>query len=174
MRTTDLKRFLAYAINLILIFAVAPAVGVMLTPAAPAQADVRGTIWVDARVSGAWPIASAVRYVEPYTGTTMRLGPCHTGTKCIVIRERASLPAAWGAVTYIGYPLTTIALNPRRRGVSAAQRYHIVVHELGHANGIMTHARSCTSIMYYNVHCPSGQLAPMRFSAAELATLRGN
>ncbi len=129
------------------------------------------TVWIDVRVNSAWPVRRAVGFVDRYTGSQARFGRCHAGSRCIVIRESWRMPSQWGAVTRPGYPKTTLTLNPHRRWTSWSQRLHILVHELGHAYGLYTHPRSCTSIMYHNVHCRNGRLAPLLFTTAQRRTM---
>jgi hypothetical protein len=140
----------------------------------PAQAAVIRTVWVDVRVNSAWPVARAVSVVDAYTGTRMRFGRCRAEARCLVIREDAGLPGQWAAVTNLGYPITRIRLNPHRRVRPYAERQHTLVHELGHAMGVYTHNPRCVSVMYYNMRCPNGRLAPAGFTAAERRALHRN
>jgi hypothetical protein len=158
-----------------LLTALTVAITAALVSLAPSAADAAPrTVYVDGAVNSAWPVASAMSFVDTYTGSHMVRGHCHTGYKCIVIRENWSINRSWGAVTYPGNPTTTMQLNPRRRTTSYTQRLHILAHELGHANGIYSHNPHCTSIMYYNVQCPGGRYAPLSFTSAEKAILRAN
>ncbi len=131
-------------------------------------------IWVDTQVNAAWPTAAAVRYVDRFTSSRLTIGRCHAGSRCVVIREDNGLPAAWGAATWPGSPTTLINLNPARRTTDHTERMHILVHELGHAQGIFDHAQACTSIMYGGVRCPNGDYAPLRFTAAQQRILRAH
>jgi len=130
------------------------------------------TVWVDASVSRSWPVAATVRDIDRYTGTVARLGRCHTGSACVVIRESRTLPLAWPAATYPAGSKSTIKLNARRTISSSRDRYHILLHELGHAFGIYTHDRTCTSAMYSYVRCPGNRYAPNSFTSAQRAILR--
>lgn len=168
-----MKRLILRVIAVLAVVATAVVAFAVATSPTPAQAASSKIVWVDVSTSKKWPTSKAIRIVDKYTGTTMKLGKCHTGAKCIVIRESGKLPRSWGAATYPGAK-TKLLLNKNRRSVSYAQRLHILVHELGHANGIYTHTRTCVSVMYSNVRCPSGRLAPLTFTAAERRTLRAN
>jgi hypothetical protein len=139
----------------------------------PAQAAA-GVVYVDVAVNQAWPVSRAVAYVDTFTRSTMRFGQCRNGSRCIAIRENWSINPSWGAVTYPGSPRTTMQLNPYRRTTSYDQRLHILVHELGHANGVYEHTATCASIMYFNVQCPGGRFAPLTFTAAERVILAAN
>ena len=134
------------------------------------------TVWVDAKVSAVWQVTSAVKFVDRYTGTRMRLGTCHKGAECIVIREKWNMDGNVAGMTYLnGTPTTKIHLNARNRGwMSWGQRYNTVIHELGHARGILTHDRRCNSVMYESTNCNrgSGRVAPRTFTAAEKSILR--
>jgi hypothetical protein len=145
-----------------------------LVSASPANAANSSTIWVDVRVSSVWPVTRAVSLVDSYTGTTMRYGSCRAGARCLVIREDRGLPWQWAAATYPGSPVTRIKLNPSRRGSPYAQRLHTLLHELGHARGLYAHNSRCTSVMYYSMRCPNGNLAPNTFTSSERRTLRRN
>jgi hypothetical protein len=131
-------------------------------------------VFVDVDADSAWPVPQAISYVDTFTGSTMRLGQCRNGYACIAIREDWGINPAWGAVTYPSSPRTDMRLNPYRRTSSYDQRLHILVHELGHANGVNEHTTTCTSIMYFNVQCPDGEIAPLTFTAAERVLLATN
>lgn len=145
-------------------------VGVVPNPAQAAG----GVVYVDVDVDEAWPVSRAVTYVDALTRSTMRVGECRNGYTCVAIRENWDINPAWGAVTYPSSPRTDLQLNPYRRTASYDQRLHILVHELGHANGVYEHTATCTSIMYFNVQCPDGHVAPLTFTAAERVILAMN
>jgi hypothetical protein len=119
-------------------------------------------------------VSATVRDIDRYTGSVVRFGRCHAGSACIVIRESRSLPLAWPAATYVDGSRSTIKINARRHITSAAERYHILLHELGHAFGIYTHDRRCVTTMYSYVRCPSGRVAPNTFSSTQRTILRGH
>jgi hypothetical protein len=137
-----------------------------------AVAQTPRTVWIDAAVSRAWPVSATVRDIDRYTGTVARLGRCHAGSYCVVIRESRTLPMAWPAATYPAGSKSTITLNARRTIASSRDRYHILVHELGHAFGIYNHDPRCTTAMFSYVRCPGGGFAPNSFSSAQRAILR--
>lgn len=149
---------------------------IMLTLVVPSASAAAATpiVWVDSQVSSTWPVSYSVGVVDAQTYTDMQFGPCRTGVKCIIIREK-TIYSAWAAVTYgVGTSRVTIYLNPQRRWYSWYAKRSIVTHELGHANGITWHNPYCTSIMYGRVFCPNGSLPPYRWTATELTALRRN
>jgi hypothetical protein len=155
-----------------------PTAAVAATTPAPTTTPVQATVptartvWIDASVGRSWPVAATVRDIDRYTGTVARLGRCHAGSACVVIRESRTLPLAWPAATYPAGSKSTIKLNARRTISSSRDRYHILLHELGHAFGIYTHDRTCTSAMYSYVRCPGNRYAPNSFTSAQRAILR--
>ncbi|MFC7479739.1 hypothetical protein ACFQX7_06495 [Luedemannella flava] len=89
------------------------------------------------------------------------------------IREKRKLAnPSWAAVTYVGNNPTRIELSATRRGMSYSLRYDTLVHELGHAFGVHSHNKSCSSIMYYSLTCPNGRNSTLAFSSAEKAMLK--
>jgi hypothetical protein len=123
-------------------------------------------VWVDAKVSKAWPVRAALKQVDKYTGTKFKIGKCRTGAECITIREKRE-KASWAGVTYVAGTKSKILLNPSQRHKSYQVKRAILVHELGHARGVYKHTHSCTSVMYYSTHCPGGSVSPMTFTKAE-------
>jgi hypothetical protein len=145
-----------------------PAVARAAAPAADAK-----IVWVDSKVDRRWPVRSAVKSLDKYTGTKFKFGSCKRGAECIVIREQKKR-ADWAGVTYVAWPKSKILLNPTQRHSSHAVRRGILVHELAHARGIHKHTSSCRSVMYYSTHCPSGSVAPMKFTKAEKRILHNH
>ena len=145
------------------------------SPVSAHAAATAPTVWVDTRVSSVWHVTSAVRFVDRFTGTRLRLGKCHKGADCVVIREKWNMDRNVAGLTYVGGgPTTTIHLNGWKRGMSWGQRYNTIIHELGHARGIYTHDRRCDSVMYESTNCNhgTGRVAPRTFTAAEKSILR--
>lgn len=144
---------------------------------APAQATSR-TVYVNWYGSNTWPVGYSVGFVDQYTGSTFRWGSCHTGYKCVTIRER-TVNSSWAAVTYgaVGSysagTRVTIYLNPQRRYYSWYKKRSIVTHELGHAMGITWHSAYCSNVMYRYVTC-GGRLPTYRFAAPQRSRLYVN
>lgn len=158
--------------------AVAPAPAGAAMPATANTAPATPTVWVDAKVNQLWPVRRAVAFVDRYTGTKLRLGKCRQGAECIVIREKWNMDGGVAGLTYVGGGRTTpIQLNARNGGwMTWGQRYHTVIHELGHARGIYTHDHRCTSVMYESTNCNrgTGRLTPRAFTAVEKKILRNH
>ena len=111
--------------------AAAPAAAAVTVPAPAAAAGTATgtpTVWVDARVSAVWHVPSAVAFLDRYTGTKLRLGKCHKGAECIVIREKWNMAPNVAGLTYVGgSPTTTIHLNGTKRGMGWGQRYNTMI-----------------------------------------------
>lgn len=159
---------------------VALALAMAVTTAAPAQAATSRIVMVQVSgVPSSWPVTSALDWVDQYTGSDMRYGACVTGRKCIVIRY-ATIRSAWAAVTYgaLSYYSSgnrvTIYLNPQRNGYSWTAKRRIIIHELGHANGLTYHSAYCSNIMWPGVKCNNGTYPPLRFTDWAKARLRAN
>jgi hypothetical protein len=146
------------------------------------QASAARVVYVDVRMStaqkNAWGIKSAVDFVDRYTGSDMSFHACRSGYKCIII-QRKTERQEWAAVThgasetFSASTRTTINLNPQRDYYSWSANRSIVVHELGHANGIFKHT-GCTTAMYSGVFCSNGSLPPLGFNQTQKARLKAN
>jgi len=167
MKQTTTKRFLVVAVAVL-----TGTLGFVAQPA-PASAAAK-IIWVDVKVDKAWPISQTMTFIDKYTGSQLRLGTCRANAPCIRIRESWVLPASWAAATYRGFPVTKILLNHSRYHTAYNARFNTVLHELGHASGIIVHTRTCVSVMYANLNCPNGSISPKAFTAAERKILKRN
>ena len=144
------------------------------TTAATTAAAAAKIIWVDVKVNKAWPITRTMQFIDKYTGSRMRLGTCRANAQCIRIRESWLLPTSWAAATYRGFPVTKILLNHSRFHTAYNARFNTVLHELGHASGILAHTRTCVSLMYASLNCPNGNISPKTFTTAERKILKRN
>ena len=157
--------------------------------AAPARADGRGgpvppkplpaaspVVWVEASWAmwkyWYWPLRDSRDFVDRYTGTYFRWGPCHAGAKCIRIREAHLMPK-YAGLTYVYFYLRVIEVDPSFRRASYATKRDLLTHELGHAMGVYLHNPRCTSVMFSWIQC-WGHVPPYRFTYAEQQVLRRN
>lgn len=124
-------------------------------------------VQVSAYAASHWPVYSAVKYTDQFTGTDMVWGKCRANYKCIRVYGSSSMPSSWTGVTRFTGSNVTIYLNPRYAHYSWTYRWIAVTHELGHANMIGLHNPSCYSVMYYSMYCPNGRLAGKYFTSAD-------
>jgi hypothetical protein len=116
-------------------------------------------------------LRSSVAWVDRATGSTMRLGRCRPGYRCIrVIQSNAT--RGHGAYTSwtTGRKVSTIRLSSALGRKSWYARRAVIDHELGHANGAGHNAR-CTSRMWRFSTCRDGRIPPRAFTKAERAKL---
>lgn len=143
----------------------------------PASASTR-VVYLNWYGSSTWPVGYSAGFVDKYTGSVFRWGSCHSGYKCVTIREK-TVNSSWAAVTYgaVGsysrYTRVTIYLNPQRRGYGWYTKRSIITHELGHAMGITWHSAYCSNVMYRYVTC-GGTLPTYRFAAPQRTRLAVN
>jgi hypothetical protein len=159
-------RFIRYALA---VLAVAAAV---LVPAGSAQAATR-YVYVEDHTGWAWPVTKAEPWVDQFTGSVMIYGRCRSGYKCIRVYER-TIRSDWAAVTRNATTMApVIYVNPQRNWYPYSWRFHILAHELAHANGFLWHTSYC-SLMYYAMRCPDGRYAVMWVSPYIRAVLAKN
>lgn len=129
-----------------------------------------------------WPVLNSVNWVDGYTGSDMVLASaCPAGAaRCIWIRNgRLSTSGTGWASWNSGFSRVTITIDVQKTKTGKFKgkfgyytKRYLIDHELGHANGVRGHNRSCTSRMYENIRCPWGGVPPRTFTSAEQRLLR--
>ncbi len=132
-----------------------------------AHASGQRVVYVDSQISRVYSPVQAMNYVDYYSGVNLVWGKCRSGYGCVTIREgRLSNPYWVGVTNFRGNGRWEIKLAYRSRNMTWRQRHNLLIHELGHANGIYRHNPSCRSAMYFSTGCAS-----LRFDAADKRTL---
>lgn len=144
---------------------------VALTPdKAPAATRWNGVVVnIDSNLPRSWNgnLAAAIRTIDPYTASQIRIHKCVPSftAHCIYIRRGTvrDLPGqrTMGSTTVAGW-ITHVTIEPQS---PPTYRTLLLVHELGHAFNL-THNPRCNSIMYRNLICNGRMLRPT-FTPAE-------
>lgn len=120
-------------------------------------------VYVDLRDMGnpqGWDpyrVQAGLNFIDGYTSSRFIYVPgqgCRAGYRCVHILPAPTYGTPCGGQAYLGctiyynYDMARIWLTPLILTQSSANRLKIVVHELGHAMGLLVHASTKGSVMY--------------------------
>ncbi len=147
-----------------------PVAAVTWTPATSAGK----TIQVTENLPASWDVKKALSFVDKYTGSKFKIvKKCSADAwRCVTIKQGSVKGGPSGTIGWAKNGTITVDVKDAKKSgkFNSATRTWLLVHEIGHTRGL-GHRSSCATSMYEKRRC-NGKVPPLKFDAAQKATLK--
>jgi hypothetical protein len=155
----------------------------VLSVSSPAEAAVKwdgSMVEVINKLPSDWPVASAVNWLDQYTGSDIRIvKSCHKNVRrCITIKQgRLTSSATKNATGWSKGNTITIDtwkaknVKPWKGKFGYTTKKYLIAHELAHQR-YMEHVKSCNNVMNQYYRC-NGHVPPLKLTTAQKKRLAG-